>query len=67
MGKRKIPRKMSIVKQRDYIGIEDDSLFIFLGEIKNMRGHCVVVGYKTGKTYSGFHIENFFEVSEDEV
>jgi hypothetical protein len=34
---------------------------IYLGEIPNMRGHCIVAD-KTGKVFYGYHIENFEEV-----
>jgi hypothetical protein len=32
-----------------------------------MLGHCVVADHKTGRVYSGYHTENFVELSEDEV
>ena len=41
--------------------------FVYMGEIPNMLGHCVVAGYTTGKLYSGLHIENFIELTEDEA
>lgn len=41
--------------------------FVFLGEIPNMRGHCVVMDRKTGKLHAGYHPENFREMTEDEV
>ena len=41
--------------------------FIFFGEIPNMLGHCIVSGYDTGKIYSGFHIENFIELTDEEL
>ncbi len=43
-----------------------DTLFIYLGEIPNMKGHCVVIGHGSGKIYSGYHIEDFRLVTEDE-
>ena len=39
---------------------------LFLGEIANMPGHCVVVD-KAGKVHWGYHTENFREPTEDEL
>jgi len=44
-----------------------DTSFIYLGEIPNMPGHCVVAGNWTGRIYSGYHIENFRVATEEEV
>lgn len=44
-----------------------DELYVFLGEIPNMGGHCIVVEHKTGKIFSGYHTENFSEVPEAEL
>ena len=38
---------------------DKDNWFIYLGEIPNMPGHCVVAGHESGKIYSGYHIDNF--------
>jgi hypothetical protein len=36
------------------------SFFIYLGEIPNMPGHCVVADYgNKGRILSGFHTEDF--------
>ena len=43
-----------------------DNFFIYLGEIPNMLVHCVVIGHKSGKVYSSYHIENFRLPTEDE-
>lgn len=40
--------------------------YIFLGEIPNMRGHCIVMDDK-GKNYIGYHTENFIELTDDEL
>ena len=40
---------------------------IFLGEIKNMKGHGIFLGYATGRIYSGYHIDCFEEMKDDEV
>jgi hypothetical protein len=36
-----------------------DKMFVYMGEIPNMLGHCVVAGYDTGIIYAGYHPENF--------
>lgn len=41
--------------------------YIFLGEIPNMPEHCVVVSFKTGRVFCGYHTDDFHELSEDEV
>ncbi|MCD0460144.1 hypothetical protein [Roseiconus lacunae] len=45
----------------------DTRTYIFFGEIPNMRGHCVVADHQTGQLYSGYHTENFVELTEDEA
>lgn len=44
-----------------------DDMFIYLGEIPNMGGHCVVAGHTSGRIYSGYHIENFEEIDDEDV
>jgi len=44
----------------------NDKMFIYLGEIPNMEGHCVVAGYSSGRLYSGYHPENFQLWKEEE-
>lgn len=38
--------------------------YLFLGEIKNMPGHGSFVDSKTGATFYGYHLENFYLVME---
>jgi hypothetical protein len=49
---------------KKYPFIESDK-FIMMGEITQMPGHCVVVNYKTGQIYSGFHTDNFVLLDDD--
>jgi hypothetical protein len=42
-------------------------VYVFLGEIPNMPGHCVVAEHPRGKIYSGYHTEYFAEIPEDQV
>ena len=48
----------------DKYDFKNGQRFVFLGEIPNMPGHCVVADCDTGKVHSGYHIENF-EVIND--
>ncbi|MCR9211540.1 MAG: hypothetical protein NXI28_25225 [bacterium] len=45
----------------------DSRTYIFFGEMPNMPGHCVVADHQTGQLYSGYHSENFVELTEDET
>lgn len=40
---------------------------IFLGEIVNMPGHCVLLDPRTNKIHSCYHTENFRECTEEEI
>lgn len=70
------PRYLSLVRFRfDVVPIElhakypfaDGRTYVFFGEIPNMPGHCVVADNQTGQLYSGYHTENFAELTEDET
>ncbi|MBD3812345.1 MAG: hypothetical protein IE917_08990 [Betaproteobacteria bacterium] len=72
----KSPRKLSLVKLKKKWAAEptskdlpfiDDMPLIFLGEIPNMPEHGVFAGHRSGRIYSGFHIFQFAELSENEV
>lgn len=52
---------------KEYKKIFGPSHYIFLGEITNMPGHCVICSYDTGKIYSGYHTDNFVVVPENEM
>jgi hypothetical protein len=61
--------KSSLLREdaREVIEMLDSNRFIYLGEIPNMRGHCIVVDILNKKILHGYHIENFVELDEDEV
>jgi len=42
-------------------------LFIFLGEVPNARGHCILTDLDNGKIIGLYHTNNFREATEDEV
>lgn len=76
MPKAKVPRKLSIVKfvtkgfDTDYIRslpFKESYVYVFLGEIPNMRGRCIVMNYKSGCIFSGYHTNSFVELTRDEV
>jgi hypothetical protein len=71
-----IPRQYALVKfdfdslPKEYHNsypFTTNDIYIFLGEIPNMLGHCVVCDYKTGKIFGGYHTDNFIELTEEEI
>ena len=73
--KNKSPRQYSLVqfnferlpiKYHKKYPFKKNEVYIYFGEISNMKGHCVVANYKTGKIHSGYHIENFIELTDGE-
>ena len=56
-----------ILKEYNDHRFSKERFFCYVGEIPNMRGHCVVIGQNTGKTYVGYHIENFRLPNEFEL
>jgi len=44
-----------------------NAVLVFLGEIPNMPGHCVVADVKTGKVRTGLHTDRFEEIPEEET
>ena len=73
----KPPRKLSLVKF-DYDSLPEkyhkyytsvfpkESSFIFLGEVTNCPGHCVLAT-KDGKIHYMYHTDNFVELTRDEL
>lgn len=63
------PRKLSLVKFKDphesFNG--DKGPYIYLGEIPNMIRHCIVLSSKTNNIHSGYHIDNFIELDDEEI
>ena len=51
---------------KDYPLFKIDEILLFLGEIKQMPGHCIVVNH-AGRVLWGYHTSNFVEPSEDEI
>jgi hypothetical protein len=45
---------------------KENEILLFLGEIKQMPGHCIIVN-RRGSVYWGYHTDNFIEPSEDDI
>ena len=56
----KVPKEYA-----DQYPFEKDQVYLLLGEIENMEGHCVVVE-NSGKVFWGYHTENFDELKEND-
>ena len=67
-----VPRQYALVKFEcnddfwDTYPFTKNDTYVYMGEIPNMPGHCVVADYKTGNLISGYHIESFKELKDDE-
>ena len=52
----------------DYLKIfPKDDVFVFMGELEQMKGHCILCNYKTGKIICGYHTDDFIALIDDEV
>lgn len=40
--------------------------FVYLGDIKHTKGHCILCDLDTGKIIGMYHTKNLREVTEDE-
>ena len=67
------PRPFSLTKfappgrhEKEY-PLETDKIYIFLSEIINMPGHCIVIEMNSNKIFSGFHTDCFVELTEDKI
>ena len=56
--------------KKDYVKYYKEPLknepFVYLGEVKQCPGHCILADLKTGKILGMYHTENFREATEDE-
>ena len=50
-----------------YKDVFEDKVFIYLGEIPNMKWHCSLIERGTGKLLVGYHTDDFIELTEDDV
>lgn len=49
---------VAVLPPRAQYPFADGERLLFLGEIENMPGHCVVVN-RAGKVFWGYHTDNF--------
>jgi hypothetical protein len=68
------PRPLALVSLRPEFAsgahqfpFADDLPLIFFGEIPNMPEHGVFAGLRSGRIYSGYHIDRFCELSREDV
>lgn len=52
--------------EKYYKDVFEGKLFIFLGEIKQCPGHCILTDLQNGKIIGMYHTDNFREATEDE-
>ncbi|HZP58801.1 MAG TPA: hypothetical protein VFB27_00655 [Opitutaceae bacterium] len=69
--KRKL-KPLSLVKWVPHQTVNDKKLrrnraYLFLGEISNMKEHCVIADANTGKIYIGYHTDAFIELTDSEI
>ena len=44
-----------------------NDIFIYLGEVPNCPGHCILADLMSGKVMGMYHTDNFREATEEEV
>ncbi len=47
--------------------LKEKDTFMFMGEVANMKGHCIVIGMESDTIYKNFHTDDFIELTEEEV
>jgi len=52
---------------KEAMPFDEDETLCFLGEIPNMEGHCVVISCTTKKVHIGYHVNDFVELTEEEL
>ena len=45
----------------------DFPVFIYMGEIPNMCGHCSLININNGEVVIGYHIDSVRELTDEEV
>ena len=48
------------------IGLTHGDLYVYLGDIIQMPGHCTVIRMKDNKVITGVHTENFKQTNNDD-
>ncbi len=52
---------------RNEYPFRDDESYVYLGDINQMPGHCLVVRMENGQVFCGFHTSNFIRILDDEA
>jgi hypothetical protein len=58
--------KFQIDRDEEYYPFKNGEHLLFLGEIIEMIGHCVIVN-RDGKVFWGYHTDNFVALTDDEI
>ena len=58
---------LRFIGDEEYYPFKKKGVYIYFGEIPNMKGHIIVMDHSNGKLHSGYHPENFEEIPEDET
>lgn len=65
------PRINSLVTHKDlheYTPLyKNENIYVYLGEIPNMSGHCLVYDINTDKIIIDFHIFDMRELTDEEI
>ena len=67
-----VPRMYSLVTFEPYgpwelYPFKQDTIFVFLGEIPDMEGHCIVIEKGSSEVHVGYHTENFHEIPKNDL
>lgn len=55
------------VYENHYKEIFGENTFLFMGEVTNAPGHCMLYNFKTEKIEGMFHTDNFMEAKSKEL
>lgn len=67
--KNKTPRMFSRCKLKPTTSANSEAMiceYLYLGEIPNMTGHCAVID-DTGHVEVGYHVDDFREMTDEEI
>jgi len=55
------------ILKKYYEDLRESKTYLFLSEITNMPGHCMIFDMKTERILGPYHVENFRICTEEEV
>lgn len=59
--------KPSREKDWHYYPFTSKDTFVYLGDIAQMTGHCVVVRNQDGRIFTCYHTDDFYELKDEEA